>query len=36
MDVRDGGDHLGTVGCEAARDCELCPMKVFFNRETEP
>lgn len=36
MNVRDGCDHLGTVGRKAARDSKLCPMEVFFNRETEP
>ena len=36
MDLRDGGYHLGTVGCETARDSEICPVEVLFDSDTKP
>jgi hypothetical protein len=34
--LRDGGYHLGTVGCETTRDGEICPVEVLFDSDTEP
>jgi len=36
MNLRDGGHHLGAVGCETTCDGKVCPVKAVCNSETKP
>jgi len=36
MNLRDGSYHLGTVRRDAARDGEVCPVKVLFDPNAKP
>ena len=34
--LRDRGDHLGSVSPETARCGQVCPVEVFLNSKTKP